>query len=257
MNRFHLKASRAAAVAHQPLHVEQSILTTAHQRGLHYTLFAPLHYEPNYAYPLVIWLHGPHDDERQLLRVMPLVSMRNYVSVGPRAPHAMASGSPGYEWTQCDADVSAAEQSIFDCLDIVDAKFHIARRRVFLAGYQGGGTMAFRVGLSHPDRFAGILSIGGCFPIGHQPLAYLDQARHVPLFIAQGRVSQLYPEQQTCDELRLFHAAGMHVTLRQYPCGDELSTQMLHDMNVWIMEQVTGTTSSAVEDLSPRCGDDH
>ena len=90
MNRFHLKAPRSAAVAHQPLHVEQSILSTAHRRGLHYTLFAPLHYEPNYAYPLVIWLHGPGDDERQLLRVMPLVSMRNYVSVGPRAPHAMA-----------------------------------------------------------------------------------------------------------------------------------------------------------------------
>ena len=28
----------------------------------------------------------------------------------------------------------------------------------------------------------------------------------------------------------------MHVTLRQYPCGDELNAQMLHDMNVWIME---------------------
>ncbi len=257
MNRFHLKASRAAAVAHQPLHVEQSILSTANRRGLHYTLFAPLHYEPNYSYPLVVWLHGPGDDERQLLRVMPLVSMRNYVSVGPRAPHVMHDASPGYQWTQCDADICAAEQSVFECIDVVNEKFHVAHHRMFLAGYQGGGTMAFRLGLKYPHRFAGVLSLGGPFPTGNTPLVHLDEARRLPLFIAQGRSSLVYPIDKTCDELRLFHAAGMHVTLRQYPCGDELNTQMLHDMNVWIMEQVTGVTSSEVEDLSPHCGDDN
>ena len=26
-------------------------------------VFAPLHYEANYAYPLLVWLHGPADDE--------------------------------------------------------------------------------------------------------------------------------------------------------------------------------------------------
>ncbi len=54
----------------------------------------------------------------------------------------------------------------------------------------------------------------------------------------------------------MFHAAGMHVTLRQYPCGDELNPQMLHDMNVWIMEQVTGVTTTETESLSPQYGDD-
>ncbi len=243
-------------MAHQPLHVEQSILSTEHRRGLHYTLFAPLHYEPNYAYPLVVWLHGPGDDERQLLRIMPLVSMRNYVSVGPRAPRTMNDGISGYRWTQDDTDVFAAEQSVFDCIDIVREKFHVAQHRLFLAGYREGGTMAFRLGLKYPRRFAGVLSLGGPFPTGKSPLVYLDQARQLPLFIAHGRSSTHYPIDKTCDELRLFHSAGMHVTLRQYPCGDELNTQMLHDMNVWIMEQVTGV-SSELEDLSPHHGDDN
>ena len=84
----------------------------------------------------------------------------------------------------------------------------------------------------------------------------MSQARQLPLFIAQGRHSQRYPVETTCQELRLFHAAGMHVTLRQYPCGDELNPQMLHDMNVWIMEQVTGVTTTETESLSPQYGDD-
>jgi len=49
--------------------------------------------------------------------------------------------------------------------------------------------------------------------------------------------------QHVCDELSLFHAAGMSVTVRQYPCPDELTTQMLRDLDVWLMEQVTGVRS--------------
>jgi len=256
MNRFHLKVPKFSPAPHQPLHVEQSIVRASDQPGLPYTLFAPLHYEPNYAYPLVIWLHGPGDDERQLLRVMPLVSMRNYVSVGPRAPRAMAGDQPGHQWPTSGVGLGTAAQSVFECLEIVKQKFHVAPHRVFLAGYQSGGTMAFRVGLAHPRRFAGILSLGGPFPTGDTPLAHLKEARGLPLFIAQGRSSEIYPVETTCDELRLFHAAGMHVTLRQYPCGDELNTQMLHDMNVWMMEQVTGASDSDAEDLSPHFRDE-
>lgn len=244
MNRFHLTPAQDAAETHEPLHLEHGLLRESHQQGLHYSLFAPLHYERNYAYPLVIWLHGPGDDERQLQRVMPLVSMRNFVSIGPRGPRPCAAGGSGFTWTACDADVSAAEASVFDCLDVACEKFSIAPHRIFLAGYQAGGTMAFRLGLNNPRRFAGVLSLGGPFPTGNCPLVYYDQARQLPLFIAQGRQSEYYPVETTCQELRLFHTAGMHVTLRQYPCGDELNPQMLHDMNVWIMELVTGMTTT-------------
>jgi phospholipase/carboxylesterase len=256
MNRFHLKALPGAAVTRQPLHIEHSLLRTARSQGLHYSLFAPLHYEQNYAYPLVIWLHGPGDNERQLQRVMPLVSMRNYVSIGPRAPHRVEGGEFGYQWTQSDSDVFTAEQCVFECVNLVAERFNIAAGRIFLAGYQCGGTMAFRLGLKHPQRFAGVLSLGGPFPSGNTPLAFLEDARRLPLFITQGRYSTMYPVETTCQELRLFHSAGMHVTFRQYPCGDDLLPQMLHDMNVWIMDRVTGVDSSEAQDLFPRHHDD-
>lgn len=257
MSRFHLQPLRPATTQHRPVHVEQSLLQFSHSRSVQYSLFVPLHYERNYAYPLVIWLHGPGDDERQLQRVMPLISMRNYAGIGPRGPRRPESGAAGYVWSQSDRDVDAAECSVFECLEAVLEKLNIALHRVFLAGYQCGGTMAFRLGLRHPERFAGVLSLGGPFPIGDSPLLYLDQARRLPLFIAQGRESEFYPIEKTCQELRLYHAAGMHVTLRQYPCGDELNTQMLHDMDVWLMEQVTGTSSSDAENVSPYLGNEN
>ena len=47
-------------------------------------VFAPLHYTPKYDYPLIVWLHGPGGDQRQLLRIMPVVSLRNYIAVAPQ-----------------------------------------------------------------------------------------------------------------------------------------------------------------------------
>jgi len=241
MNRIQLQSEKPLVTSpHKPT-VGQAIVTTARQAGQHCSFFAPLHYEQNYAYPLLIWLHGPNDDERQLQRVMPLVSMRNYVGVGPRG--TCQAGQHGFAWGEADELLLSAEQRVFDSMHAASCKYNIARRRIFLAGFQEGGTLAFQIGLRHPDRFAGVLSLGGPFPLERAPLMRLDEVRDLPLFIAQGRDSAHYPIERTCDELRLFHAAGLSVTLRQYPCGDDLTTQMLHDMDCWLMELVTGQSS--------------
>ena len=239
MNRLHHLAVPQAEESQTRYEIEQAKVSIDIGGSSAEAVFAPLHYEPNYAYPLVVWLHGAHDDETQLQRVMPEISMRNYVGVGPRG---ITRCNKGFGWIDCDIDV--AEQSVFASIDHGFQRFNLAPDRVFLAGYEDGGTMAFRLGLRHPDFFAGVLSIGGPFPLGKMPLARLAQARTLPLFIAQGRDSKSYPVERTCDELRLFHSAGLSVSLRQYPCEDELNVQMLRDVDAWIMERVTGVPAS-------------
>jgi phospholipase/carboxylesterase len=221
--------------------------------------FAPLHYEPNYAYPLLIWLPGAGGDHRQLHRVMPHVSVRNYAAASIRGTIECDSEGNAASFTQSATDILAAEEAVFSAIDQACEKFNISRSRVFLAGYADGGTMALRIGLRRPESFAAALSVGGPFPTpdgnepaipGQGPLARLSAARRLPLFIAQGRDSTDYPIDTLCSELRLFHAAGMSVTVRQYPCGDELDSQMLVDMNVWIMEHVTGNTHAPADTLA-------
>lgn len=224
--------------------------TTSHDTS--HTLFAPLHYEPGYSYPLIVWLHGPGNDERQLVRIMPLISMRNFVAVAPRGIEVAAtedsgpnSGGPsGLTWDQSDPHIQQAHQRIFECINIARQKFHIASQRVFLAGFDCGGTMAFRVAMNHPERFAGVLSLGGRFPQGHTPFRNLTAVRRLPIFLAVGRDSEVYSPDAACEDLRLFHSAGMSITLRQYPFGHELAPQMLGDVDRWIIDQITGAHRS-------------
>lgn len=230
------KSSAAAALkAHRPL------VRTAPRHEMPQCLLAPQHYERNYAYPLVVWLHDAGGDERELKRVMPLVSLRNYVSLAVRGT-AKAAG--GFGWPQSADEILAAESRVAEAVAQARQKFNVHGSRIFLAGAGAGGTMALRLALRWPDRYAGGASIGGGFPTGHSPLARLPLARRSRLLILHCRDSETYPVDQVCQELSLFHAAGMSVTLRQYPCGDELTTQMLHDLDVWLMEQVTGVVTA-------------
>ena len=103
--------------------------------------------------------------------------------------------------------------------------------------------MAIRLGLAAPNRFAGVASLVGPVPTGNNPLSNLLQARSLPMLIGYGRESEQYPVSQICEELRLFHIAGLSLNLRQYPCGHELTTQMLSDLDAWMMQIVTGVDS--------------
>jgi len=215
-------------------------------------------------------LHGSGSDERQLQRIMPLVSMQNYVAVAPRGvPVALseeASPSASYGWpavadlpvtpgqagmptppTKAADDTERAEQRVFESVELARRKFHVDPRRVFLAGFDGGGTMALRLAMSHPSRFAGVISLCGPLPTGGAFLGNLIAARRLGMFLATGRGSSDYPADQVCVDLRLLHTAGLSVTLRQYPCGHELLPQMLADINRWIMEQIDPSSAAAVE----------
>ena len=217
-------------------------------------IVTPLHYERNYAYPLIVWLHGPGDDERQVTRVMPHVSTRNYAAVGPRGTVAMED-SPGYRWSQSPSDIARAEHRVLSSISAARNWLNIAASRVYLAGFGCGGTMALRIALAQPRLFAGVLSLGGSLPRTLRPLSEIESARDLKIFVANGMESTQYPEGEMCRNLRLFHAAGLSLCLRLYPCADELLTNMLSDMDRWIMDQLAShcvPQSGDVSERSPR-----
>jgi phospholipase/carboxylesterase len=226
--------------------VSAAILSRSESDQFPFALFAPLHYERNYAYPLIVWLHGPEDNENQLKRIMPLVSLRNYVAIAPRGTVAGCSVATGaFNWQQTEDEIEAAEQRVLECLAAARGKFHVAPGRVFLAGHDCGGTMALRIALRQPRQFAGVLSFGGRFPKGQAPLSQLNLARRLSIFVASKRASLRYPTEVVCDDLRLLHSAGMSIVLRDYPGADGLMPQMLSDMDRWLMEQITGAGVAA------------
>ncbi|MBV9122787.1 MAG: hypothetical protein JO112_05490, partial [Planctomycetes bacterium] len=63
--------------------------------------FLPTGYEPNYAYPLLVFFHGQGGCEEQILHLAPRLSRRNYICIGLRGPQLIGTGKNGrlgYTW---------------------------------------------------------------------------------------------------------------------------------------------------------------
>jgi phospholipase/carboxylesterase len=202
-------------------------------------LFGPERYEPRYDYPLIVWLHSCNSNEHELSQLMPNLSMQNYVACAPRGTRATDPCGKQFQWGTSAASTAIAEESVFEAIDVASSQFSIARDKIFLAGFGGGASMAWRIGLRYPDYFAGVVNVCGQFPTQNQPLAKLALARHLPALWMYGEESSRSGVDHICETLPVLHSARLSVHMRQYPCGDELLTNMLSDMNSWLMERVT------------------
>lgn len=208
-------------------------------------LFAPIHYEARYAYPLIVWLHDDGGSERELRQLMPLVSVRNYVGVAARGVSSH-DGTAGFAWPQTSAGIDDAADRVWECIEHARKQYNIHDRRIFLAGHGAGGTMALRLALQLPLSIAGAISLNGPVPRGNCPLARVNSARKLPIMLMTCDGSTKYPAAQVTEDWRLLHAAGFPLKLQHYLCGDDLFTDMFSDMDSWLMDKVCASPTPAV-----------
>ncbi|MDR2763205.1 MAG: hypothetical protein LBB88_11415, partial [Planctomycetaceae bacterium] len=210
----------------------------------HHILVAPVHYEAGYSYPLFVWLHDSGADERQVVRLMPQISLRNYVAVAPRgkaitAPSAANSNlninddwddysinaviqrnnrnKISYDWFLDNDGISEAERSIFDSITVAKKSCNIAENRVFIAGVGNGGAMAMRLALLYPKYFAGVAIFNAVIPDNANIFCHWNTARNLSIFIGLEQQSdENFSSSALSNKLDLFYSAGFKLTVRDY-----------------------------------------
>lgn len=221
--------------------------------------FVPEAYEPNYAYPLLVWLHGRGGDERWMSEMMPSLSRRNHVGLSLRAPEPILRPREraGFGWggafrepggqavpvpvdfaSALDDPVGAIEDAVFESILQTRRLLHVHSERVFLFGFGEGGAVALRLGLSHPDRFAGVISINGWLPSGFRPLARYPEARGFRVYLAQGEWSPRARWRRARRTARLLQTAGMDVTWRSCPYLRPIPKTLLQDIDTWLIDGI-------------------
>jgi len=216
------------------------------------TFYLPLNYEPNYSYPLIIWLHSDGFNENQVDHVMPHISTRNYLATGVRGTRAMDSVGHQFQWHSSPSAVDAAHEKVLCAIDEVADRYSIHTDRIVLAGYRSGGTMAMRLALRDPSQFAGVISLGGRMPNGGRAYSDLDaiRSRKMPMLWQWAVEAESYADQDLHDDIRQAQLLNAQVDVRQYKDDDEMNTVALADFNNWVMNRIVlGQPLSADETL--------
>jgi phospholipase/carboxylesterase len=200
--------------------------------------FLPTGYEPNYAYPLLVFLHGHGSNEEQILRLAPRLSRRNYICIGLRGPQPVglrSDGRVGYSWGPdgpCDALI---EDYVLRAVEQTRRCYHVHSERIFLAGFCEGASLAYRLGLLFPEKLAGVISLNGAMPRRGGPLLRLPEVRQLRVFIGHGIANAIVPLPLARQDYRLLYTAGLPVEMHTYPANHRLHPDMLRDINRWIM----------------------
>ncbi|MER3415628.1 MAG: hypothetical protein C4297_05375 [Gemmataceae bacterium] len=196
--------------------------------------FLPAGYEPEYAYPLVIFFPGRGDDERRLRRWAPQLSRRNYICLGLRGPQAVAGPQVLYHWGHGADQWLLVEDYVFTALAELMRTRRIHPHRVFLVGVREGAEAAYRLALSFPERFAGVVALNGHLPTPC-PLLRLSAVRRLPAFIGHGIANPYVPLSYARQAYRYFYTAGAPVVWHTYATTHRLHPHMFRDVNQWLM----------------------
>jgi phospholipase/carboxylesterase len=203
------------------------------------TIYLPENYEPNYPYPLILWLNGWEHTQQELLGLMPKLSDRNYMgtSVCGHGVGDRFSVNVGPE-PLTDTVLELIESRICETVAEIRSEYNLHTERVLLAGVGHQGTRAMQLLLRHPDWYGGAAVFGGRFPSLQPSSDDCEDYQGKPVLVGMRTADLRFPTARTVDAARELHSAGMNVAVRVYDVGDEITPKMLADMNHWIASTV-------------------
>ena len=205
--------------------------------------FLPTDYQPRYAYPLVVLLHGNGGSEERAAKLAPQLSRRNYICISLRGTQSLgtrADGRPAFGWGNAPADDDLVQDYLLNAVEQTRRTYHVHSERVYLAGVSEGAEVAYRVGLGMADQIAGVIALNGQIPKPTgSPLFRLSAIRRFPVLIGHGTSNLDVPYASAERDYRLLYTAGADVRLIGYPTNHKIHPNMLRDVNRWIMGGVT------------------
>jgi phospholipase/carboxylesterase len=202
--------------------------------------FLPTGYEPNYPYPLLVFLHNHGGSEEQILRLAPHLSRRNYICIALRGPHPLdpRGDRPAYAWGLDGALDVLVEEYVFRAVEQTRRHYHVHSERIYLAGFCEGAMLAYRLGLLFPERFAGVISLNGCIPRHGGPLFRLPEVRRLRVLIGHGIANSIVPLSMARNDFRLLYTAGLDVRMHTYPANHRIHRDMLRDIDRWVIQAI-------------------
>jgi phospholipase/carboxylesterase len=186
-----------------------------------------------------VFFHGYGGSEEQILRLAPRLSRRNYICVGLRGPELLGvreDGRLGYAWGSGGQYDTLLEDYVLRAVEQTRRSYHVHSERIYLAGFCEGATLAYRLGLLFPEKFAGIIALNGVLDRQGGPLFRLPEIRQLRVLIGHGIANATVPLTLARNDFRLFYTAGLSVQMHTYPTNHRLHPHMLRDINRWIIE---------------------
>ncbi|TWT64519.1 hypothetical protein [Rubinisphaera italica] len=176
-------------------------------------VYMPLNYEPNYAYPLIVYLQGREGSTSEYQYLMEQISTQNHLAIELDLD----------DKTRLSSD--NVMQQIQEAVSQMSRHYNVHTERILVMGDRHRGSLAMKTVLSHPESFWGFIALN---PDQSEQDCLLNQFRH--LHRLRGFLHSETDNSWIQNYSRLLHDSGLNIHLdqttskpdsQQFSCADE------------------------------------
>jgi len=205
---------------------------------LKYLLYLPSGYKQsdNKKWPLMLFLHGAGERGSDVQRVA-VHGPLGLVKQGTNFPFIIVA-------PQCPASQIWQNDPLLQLLDRMEKDYRVDTKRIYLTGLSMGGYGTWKLGLTHPERFAAIVPIcGGCnmLEVILGPRDKAEAVKSLPVWAFHGAKDDVVPlseSQRVVDGLK--RGGVKEVKLTVYPEANHNSwteTYNNPELYEWLLKQ--------------------
>lgn len=203
----------------------------------------------------VIWMHGLGADGHDFVSIVPELGLPGSHAIRfvfPHAPVIPVTCNNGYamrawydilEITSINRRVD--ETGIRQNRDAIRALIArenargIPSERIIIAGFSQGGAMAYTVGLTHPDKLAGIIALSTYIPSAALIASEASIPNHdTPVFAAHGSADPVVPFALGEAAAKQVAQSGNPLVWHRYPMPHSVCIEEIVAIGTWIKERV-------------------
>jgi dienelactone hydrolase len=221
-----------------------------HDELFQYRLFCPGHLDPPDKRPLVVWLHGNCESNRDNIAHLKWLDQFIFQAPWENGRHpffllAVQCPRDNFAWTQRSGE--SQDDMVNVAAAILDQTIHdypIDRERIYLAGVSSGGAGCWELAIRNPEYFAAVA------PMGSDGGANSRVARlvNIPVWAFHSSRDSATPIDRVRNTVRALKLAGGNVHLTEIDSTKhDCWTAAFNDYHLldWLLSQTRGQVSPA------------
>ncbi len=207
-------------------------------------------YEPpgDGPHPTLLTLHGFGANALDLLGLAPHLCGGKFLVVCPQGPLqvAISDAMVGYGWFPISGAgpinvqaVLAAQEQLQTFLADAFERYPIDPKKLVIVGFSQGGVMAYSLGLSEPERYAGLAALSSWLPKDLlSTFPDVPATEQLPVLIQHGSQDELVDVGRARQSVETLRNVKVPLTYREYEMGHQINAESLADLSNWLQEKV-------------------